>query len=81
MAEITILSEPTNKNEVIVRNISRIAESISDIRKYVTFAHSFGGCDATSAIHGLGKVCLLKLLEKSAYAWKLADVFICLKII
>ena len=47
MAEITVLSEPTKKNEGIVRNISRIAESISDIRKYVTFAHSFGGYDTT----------------------------------
>ena len=33
MAEITMLSEPTKKNEGIVRSISRIAESISDIRK------------------------------------------------
>ena len=47
MAEITMLSEPTKDNEGIVRNISRIAESISDIRRYVTFAHSFGGYDTT----------------------------------
>ena len=45
MAEITMLSEPTKKNEGIVRSISRIAENISDIRKHVTFVPSFGGCD------------------------------------
>ena len=38
MAEITMLSEPTKKNKGIVHSISRITESISDIRKYVTCA-------------------------------------------
>ena len=77
MAEITVLSVPKKKDEGIVRNINRMAESISDTRKYVTFAHSFGRCNTTSAVHGLGKVCFLRLLEKSAYARKLVDVFIC----
>lgn len=67
-AEIATLSEPTKKNEGIIRSISRIAENVSDIRKYVTFAHSFSGCDTTLAITRLDKVCLLRLLEKSAYA-------------
>ena len=49
VAEITMLSEPTKKNEGIVRNIGRIAESILDIRKYITFVPSFGGCDTTYA--------------------------------
>ena len=77
MAEITMLSELTKKNEDIVYNISRITVSISDIRKHITFANSFGGFDTALAIHGLDKVYLLRLLVKSAYARKLADVLIC----
>ena len=77
MAEITMLSELTKKNEDIVYNISRITVSISDIRKHITFANSFGGFDTALVIHGLDKVYLLRLLVKSAYARKLADVLIC----
>ena len=71
-----MLSEPTKMNVGIVLNISRIAESISDMRKYVTFTHSFGGCDTASTIHGLAKVCLLRLLEKSAYERKLRCLYL-----
>ena len=53
-----------------------ITERIGGVRKYLILVHDFFECDTTSAVHGQGKLSILKLLEKSkATRWK-ADVFL-----
>ena len=74
--EINIKSEATKKQEAIERDIGNIVECIDDVRKYLPFAHAFVGCDTTSAVHGLGKLSILKVLKNSKTARRKADVFL-----
>ena len=42
----------------------------------MTFVHAFEGCETTSTIYGMGKISILKLLEKSKSAKQYAEVFL-----
>ena len=76
MGQIIMKTEATKKHKAIESDIGVIAECISDVRKYLTFVHAFGGCDTTSLVYGQGKLSILKLLEKSKAAREEADVFL-----
>ena len=76
MGHITMKSEATKKHGESVRDVGKIAECLGNIRKYITFSHAFGGCDTTSAIFGLGKLSILRLIGKSDAARQAADVFL-----
>ena len=75
MGQIIMKTETTKKHGSIERHIGKIADRIDVVRKYLTFAHAFGGCD-TTAVYGKGELSILKLLEKSVAAREEADVFL-----
>ena len=62
IAQMKIKSAGTGKYKTLVRDIGKIPDTSSDIQKYLTFIHVFGGCDTTSAIFGEGKLSILRLL-------------------
>ena len=68
MGQIIMRIEATKKHRAIERDIGVISEYIGNVRKYLTFAHVFGGCDTTSAVYGQGKLSILTLLKKSKAA-------------
>ena len=59
-----------------IPDIGKMTESLGDVRKYLTFIHAFGGCDTRSATFDLGKMSILKLIEKRNVARNAADVFL-----
>ena len=74
MGRITMKCEGSKRHMESVRDIGKMAESLRDVRKYLTFIHAFGGCDTTSATFGLGKISILKLMEERNDARKAARV-------
>ena len=76
MVTITMKCEATRKSKESIRDVGKMAESLGDIRKYITLIHAFGGCDTTSATFSQGKLSILKLIERSKVARELADVFL-----
>ena len=76
MGQIIMRIEATKKHRAIERDIGVISEYIGNVRKYLTFVHVFGGCDATSAVYGQGKLSILTLLKKSKAAREETDVFL-----
>ena len=75
MGETEMKSEATRKYSETVRNIRQMAESLGEVRKYITLIHAFSGCDTTSALFGQGKISILRLLQKSAAARDAANTF------
>ena len=76
MGRITMKCEGSKRHKESIRDIGKMTESLGDVRKYLTFIHAFEGCDTTSAIFGLGKMSILKLIEKRNVARKAADDFV-----
>ena len=76
MGHVIMKSEGTKRHKTIERNIGEMAQCLEDVRGFLTIAHAFTGCDATSAIFDQGKASIIKLFEKSPEARKIAGTFL-----
>ena len=75
VGSMTMKCEWTKKYSQITSNIGEMAKCLTQI-KYLTFIHAFGGRDTTSATYGLGKIYIMKAIEKRKIAKEAADVFL-----
>ena len=79
MGSMTMKCEGIKKYSQITCNIGEMGKCLAHI-KYLTFIRAFGGCDTTSATYGLGKISIMKEIEKKKIAKEAADVFSLLKV-
>ena len=75
MGRLTMKCEGTKKYSQVRCNIGEMAKCLTQI-KYLTFIHAFGGCDTTSVTYGLGKISIMKAIEKKKIAKERFDVFL-----
>ena len=76
MGHIIMKCEGTRKHPEVTRNIRELAKCVPDLCSYLTFIHAFGGCDTTSATFGVGKMAIMKQVEKKKIARQVASVFL-----
>lgn len=72
---MAIKCERTKKYSQTTRNIGEMAKCLTHI-KYLIFILAFGGCDTTSATYELGKISIMKAIEKKKTAKEATGVFL-----
>ena len=75
IGSMTMKCEGTKKYSQITRNIGETAKCLTQI-KYLTFIYAFRVCDTTTATDGLGKISIIKTIEKKKMAKDTDDVFL-----